>query len=167
MKTKEIIYGAVGLGVLFLGYKAFKKRQEHNLESKPDSLEIPKKSNFDREKSAKELAILFFPLMNRKDIKQPVKRELSNVSGQAVVIDSTGLEMAVPIRKPTTELSLYKTILEGLNLITDDSDAEFVVNVFKKIAQNGGNFKPDLNTEIRVDKINEKYPNAFKKLDLG
>lgn len=38
MKTKEMIYGAVGLGVLFLGYKAFKKRQQPNLE-------LPKSEN--------------------------------------------------------------------------------------------------------------------------
>ena len=40
MKTKEIIYGAVGLGVLFLVYKAFKKRQEPNLEL-PKSENVP------------------------------------------------------------------------------------------------------------------------------
>jgi len=32
MKTKEIVYGAVGLGILFLAYRTFKKRQKSNLD---------------------------------------------------------------------------------------------------------------------------------------
>jgi hypothetical protein len=165
----------IGIGVLALAgvgyyfYNKSKSLKSNVITTIPDET---KKSGFDREKASKELAVLFFPLINKKDAKQPVVR------------DSTGLQMAVPTREqvlnrslsdyranlqPITELSLYKNFLEGLNLILDDSDAEFIVNVYKKYAQAGGdrNFKPDLNTQIRIDKIFEKYPNASKKLELG
>jgi hypothetical protein len=167
MKKNKILFGAIGLGVLFLGYKAFKKRQESNLVSKTDNLNIPKKSNFDREKASKELATIYFPIIiENKNVKKPEM--------QLFVTDvKTGLQMALA-SSPTkntkvTELSLYNKILEGLNGISDDSDAEFIVNVFKKYFQSGGDneFKSDLDTQIRIDKIQKKYPDALKQLDLS
>lgn len=169
----------IGIGVLALAgvgyyfYNKSKSLKSNVITTIPDET---KKSGFDREKASKELAVLFFPLINKKDAKQPVKREFFEatgqpvVTGQAVVRDvRTGLVMAEQIRRTPTELSLYKHFLQGLNLILDDSDAEFIVNVYKKYAQAGGdsNFKPDLNTQIRIDKIFEKYPNAKKNLELG
>jgi len=170
----------IGIGVLALAgvgyyfYNKSKSLKSNVITTIPDET---KKSGFDREKASKELAVLFFPLLNKKQM-QPEKT--------AIVTDvKTGLQMAVPTReqvlsqtlsnyranlKPIiTELTLYKKFLEGLNLIIDDSDAEFIVNEYKKYAQAGGdrNFKPDLNTQIRIDKIFEKYPNASKKLELG
>jgi hypothetical protein len=129
----------------------------------------PKITGFDREKASKELAVLFFPLLNQKKM-QPEKT--------AVRIDEkTGLQMAVPIgiaepirRTPLTELILYNKFFVGLNGILDDSDAEFIVNIYKKYAQAEGDyrkFKPDLDTQIRLDKIQKKYPEALKELDLG
>jgi hypothetical protein len=127
----------------------------------------PKKTGFDREKASKELAVSFFALMNKKDAKQPETR--------AFVTDvKTGLkrEVAVPIEKrrnPITELSLYNKFLVGLNGILDDSDAEFIVNYFKKYAKAGDdrNFKPDLDTQIRIDKIQKKYPEALTQMDFN
>ena len=61
-------------------------------------------------------------------------------------------------------------LLGGLNGISDDSDAEFIFNYFKKFAQSGGDdrkFKLDLDTQIRIDKIQNKYPDALKQLDFN
>ena len=63
MKNKKIIYGVVGLGVLFLGYKAFKKRQKPNLElqkteSKPPILDKPAPSdNYNKEEATTKALI--------------------------------------------------------------------------------------------------------------
>jgi hypothetical protein len=60
-------------------------------------------------------------------------------------------------------------MLAMLNGIPDDSDAEFTLNQFRTIYQSGGekNYKPDLDTQIRLEKIQLKYPNALKQMDLG
>ena len=56
-----------------------------------------------------------------------------------------------------------------LNEIPDDSDAEFTLNQFYKMYEAGDdrNYKPDLDTQIRLEKIQQKYPNALKQMDLG
>ena len=65
---------------------------------------------------------------------------------------------AMPIE---SELSIYKKMLEELNKITDDSDAEFFVNEYKKIVELGERgYKPDLDTLIRIDGFSKKYPNV-------
>jgi hypothetical protein len=52
-------------------------------------------------------------------------------------------------------------MLTKLNKITDDSDAEFFVNQYKKIIELGErNYKPDLDTQIRFDSFTKKYPNV-------
>lgn len=125
----------------------------------------PNKTGFDREKASKELTKVFFPLLNKKSDMQP----------QPVIIDAkTGLQVAVPIAVPIkrnllTELTLYNKFLAGLNGITDDSDAEFIVIIYKQMAQAGDDrkFKPDLDAQIRIEKIQKKYPVALKELDLN
>lgn len=162
----------IGIGVVLLagvGYYFYNKSKSPISNVSSTTVNEPKKAGFDREKASKELAVLIFAIMNKKDVKQPQTR--------AFVTDvKTGLQMAVPIgiavpirRNPITELSLYNKILGGLNGISDDSDAEFVFNYFKKVAQAGDdmNFKPNLDTQIRIDKIQKKYPEALKQLDLG
>jgi Leucine-rich repeat (LRR) protein len=169
----------IGIGVLALagvGYYFYNKSKSSMTNVTTTNVGQPNKTGFDREKASKELAVLFFSLMNKK-VMQP--------QTTAVVTDvKTGLQMAVPTReqvlsqslsnyranlKPITELTLYNKFLLGLNGILDDSDAEFLVNTYKKYAQAGGdrNFKPDLDTQIRIDKIQKKYPNALKELELG
>jgi hypothetical protein len=162
----------IGIGVVLLagvGYYFYNKSKSPISNVVSTTVNEPKKAGFDREKASKELAKIFFALYQKNNpVKQP--------QTQVFVTDvKTGLQRAVsvvePIRRnPITELSLYKKILEGLNGISDDSDAEFIVNVYKKFAQSGGNdrnFKPDLDTQIRIDKIQNKYPDALKQLDLG
>lgn len=158
----------IGIGVLALagvGYYFYKKNKSTMTNVSTTIVDEPKKSNFDREKESKELAVLFFSKMNKKDVKQP--------QTQAFLTDSkTGLQMAIAVpikRNPITELSLYYKFLAGLNGISDDSDAEFIVNYFKKYAQAGDdrNFKPDLDTKIRLDKIQKKYPEAIKEMDFN
>jgi hypothetical protein len=156
----------IGIGVLVLagvGYYFYNKNKSPMPNVSSTTVNEPKKTGFDREKASKELAKIFFVLIKKKDTKQP----------EAFVTDvKTGLQMAVPTRalptrKDLTELTLYKQILGGLNGISDDSDAEFIVNIFKKNATLNGNYKPDLDTQIRIDAIQTKYPDALKQLDLG
>jgi hypothetical protein len=164
----------IGIGVLVLagvGYYFYNKNKSPMPNVSSTTVNEPKKAGFDREKASKELAKIFFALYQKNNVGQPVKQPQTQVFVTDV---KTGLQRAVsvvePIRKnPITELSLYKKILGGLNGILDDSDAEFVVNYFKKFAQAGDdrNFKPDLDTQIRIDAIQIKYPDALKQLDLG
>jgi len=157
----------IGIGVLALagvGYYFYNKSKSPITNVSTTTVNEPKKTGFDREKASKELAVLIFAIMNKKDVKQPQTR--------AFVTDvKTGLQIAVPMeikKNPNTELSLYNKFLLGLNGILDDSDAEFVFNYFKKVAQAGDvmNFKPNLDTQIRIDKIQKKYPEALKQIDL-
>lgn len=164
----------IGIGVVLLagvGYYFYNKSKSTISNVSSTTVNEPKKAGFDREKASKELAKIFFALHQKNNFIKPVKQPETQVFVTDV---KTGLQRAVPIavpirRNPITELSLYKTILGGLNGISDDSDAEFVVNYFKKLAQAGDdrNFKPDLDTQIRIDKIQNKYPDALKQLDLG
>jgi len=155
----------IGIGVLALagvGYYFYNKNKSPMTNVITTNINEPKKTGFDREKASKELAVSFFALMNKKEM-QPEKTAFR-------IDEKTGLQTAVPIRKtPLTELSLYNKFLVGLNGILDDSDAEFIVNIYKKYAQVGGDrgFKPDLDTQIRLEKIQKKYPDATKQLDLG
>ena len=82
----------------------------------------------------------------------------------------TGVQtQIVPQKRPAiTELFLYKQMLATLTGIPDDSDAEFTYNQFRIIYEFGDNkYKPDLDTQIRLEKIQQKYPTALKNLDLG
>jgi len=158
----------IGIGVLVLagvGYYFYNKNKSPMPNVSSTTVNEPKKTGFDREKASKELAKIFFALYQKKNVGQPIKQP------EAFRIDEkTGLKIAVPIRRnPITELALYKKILGGLNGILDDSDAEFIYNQFKKLAQAGDdrNYKPDLDTQIRIDAIQIKYPDALKQLDLG
>jgi hypothetical protein len=162
---------AIGGAYLYMKNKG-KKEQEQVLSSMQVAQSSqPNKSSFDRDKASKELAILMFPKIQKPIDKQlmvattiPIIKTATPIGSTSIATVSTGF----PIQKTrTTELSLYKQILEGLNLITDDSDAEFVVNTFKKYVVSNVKDKPDLETEIRLDKINQKYPTALKKLDFG
>lgn len=66
---------------------------------------------------------------------------------------------AIPV---LTELSIYKSMLEALNSITDDSDAEFALNEYKKYVELGEqNYKLDLDTQIRFESFQKKYPNLI------
>ena len=163
----------IGIGVLVLagvGYYFYNKNKSPMPNVSSTTVNEPKKTGFDREKASKELAVLFFPLMN-KNIKQPVQANATGLTREQVLIQSLSNYRAnLPQKQPITELTLYNKFLVGLNGILDDSDAEFIVNIYKKIAQAGGDdrkFKPDLDTQIRIDKIQKKYPNALKELDLG
>jgi hypothetical protein len=155
----------IGIGVVLLagvGYYFYNKSKSPISNVSSTNVNEPKITGFDREKASKELAVLFFPLLT-KSIKQ--------LQTQAFVTDvKTGLQTAIPIeqtRNPLTELSLYNKFLGGLNGILDDSDAEFIVNFYKKYAQSDGKFKADLDAQIRLEKIQKKYPVATKELDFG
>ena len=55
-----------------------------------------------------------------------------------------------------------------LNGISNDSDALFILNEFKKSISlaDDRNYKPDLDTQIRLEKIQNKYPNALKLMSF-
>jgi hypothetical protein len=152
----------IGIGVVLLagvGYYFYNKSKSPMTNVGTPIVEEPKKSGFDREKSSKELAILVF-----SKIMKP------NTATTYITDVKTGIKTAVaqPInRTKATELSLYKQILEGFNLILDNSDAEYIYSLLKKVYETDGKYKADLESQIRIDKINEKYPNALKKLDFG
>lgn len=152
----------IGIGVVLLagvGYYFYNKSKSPMTNVGTPIVEEPKKSGFDREKASKELAILVFSKIMKPD------------TTKAYVTDvKTGIkrEVALPInRTKATELSIYKQILEGFNLILDNSDAEYIFSLLKKVYETDGKYKGDLESQIRIDKINEKYPNAIKKLDFG
>ena len=161
----------IGIGVLALagvGYYFYNKSKSPISNVGSTTVNEPKKTGFDREKASKELAVLFFPLLN-KNIKQPVQANATGLTREQVLIQSLSNYRA-NLKPPLTELTLYNKFLVGLNGILDDSDAEFIVNIYKKYGQAGGDdrkFKPDLDAQIRLDKIQKKYPNALKELDLG
>ena len=160
----------IGIGVLVLagvGYYFYNKNKSPMPNVSPTIVNEPKKTGFDREKASKELAVLFFPLLNKNQM-QPEKTAVVTDVKTGLQIATSTLQTAVPIRRtPLTELTLYNKFLVGLNGILDDSDAEFIVNIYKKYGQSDGKFKPDLDAQIRLEKIQKKYPNATKELDFG
>lgn len=165
MKNKKMLYGLIGIGALaglYFWNKNKKKDMNENISSEP-ILDTPITSKFDREKASKEFAGFSFPLINKANVGKP-KESLS------VIIDAkTGQQKVVknPLKETITELFIYKRMLAMLNGISDDSDAEFTLNQFKKIYELGDqNYKPDLDTQIRFDKILKKYPLAVKEMDF-
>jgi hypothetical protein len=153
----------IGIGVVVLagvGYYFYNKSKSPMTNVTTAIVEQPKKSGFDREKASKEFAGFALPLINKANSGQPTK--------QALVKDSNG-NVTMVKAKPINELTIYKSMLAMLNGIPDDSDAEFTLNQFKMIYQGGEekNYKPDLDTQIRLEKIQLKYPNALKQMDLG
>ena len=160
MKNTLLKLGGV-LALAGVGYYFYNKNKSPIFNVGSTIVNEPNKTGFDREKASKELAKAIFPLLNKKSSMQP----------QSVRVDvGTGLQVAVPIKKNVlTELTLYNKFLVGLNGILDDSDAEFIFSIYKQYAQAGDDkkFKPDLDAQIRMDKIQKKYPDALKELDLG
>lgn len=165
MKNTLLKLGGV-LALAGVGYYFYNKNKSLKSKLTTTNISEPTKAGFDREKASKELAKAFFPLLNKKSSMQP----------QPVIIDAkTGLPRAVPMatnnirRNLLTELTLYNKFLGGLNGILDDSDAEFIVSNYKQYAQAGDDrkFKPDLDTQIRLEKIQKKYPVAIKELDFS
>jgi len=182
----------IGIGVLALagvGYYFYNKSKSPMTNVTTTNVNEPKKTGFDREKASRELAVLIFSKMMKpidKELIKPTSQATSQATSQGT---SQGTSQAYNVREEAiiqaqrneamrqsmelknvrpTELSLYKKILEGLTEITDDSDAEFIFNLLKKYFEVGDkNFKPDLDTQIRIDKIQQKYPIALKKLDFG
>ena len=86
------------------------------------------------------------------------------MQAQRLIIDpKTGQQTVEDVKNTIkSELNLYYEMLKTLNYITDDSDAEFMFNQYKTMLQSGDdrNYKPDLNTQIRMDSIQKKYPKA-------
>jgi len=121
-------------------------------------------SNLDKEKLAKDFAGFAFPFYNKANFgKTPMQ-------GLTQVVDSKGNIVSNLVKKENkTELSLYKSMLAMLNGISDDSDALFTLNEVKKMysSLDEKNYKPDLDTQIRLEKIQLKYPNALKQIDIG
>lgn len=159
MKNTLLKLGGV-LALAGVGYYFYNKNKSLKSKLTTTNISEPTKAGFDREKASKELAKAFFPLLNKKSSMQPPVRLDGN----------TGLQVAVPIKRNLlTELTLYNKFLVGLNGILDDSDAEFTVSIYKQYAQAGDDrkFKPDLDTQIRIEKIQKKYPVAFRELEVG
>lgn len=151
----------IGIGVVVLagvGYYFYNKSKSPMTNVTTAIVEEPKKTGFDREKASKE-----FAGFGIKFIK-PYTGEPSKVG---FLKDSSG-NVTVVQKKPINELTIYKNTLAMLNGIPDDSDAEFTLNQFKKIYEAGDekNYKPDLDTQIRLEKIQLKYPNALKQMEF-
>ena len=174
MEDKKIIIGVGVVALLGVGYYMMKKNKQTPLVNIPNKPALP---TFDRDKASREFAKFAFPIVNKREEesfgKMPQPKSMigySNASGvvsglsREQVLANTLNDYRVTIannRPRTTELSLYKEMLAFLNAITDDSDAEFALNVYKKIVELGdSNYKPDLDTQIRFESIQKKYPNA-------
>lgn len=152
----------IGIGVVLLagvGYYFYNKSKSPITNVTTTIVEEPKKSGFDREKASKEFTAFALPIINKANIGQAPK--------QALIQDSNG-NVTMVKAKPKNELSIYKSMLAMLNGISDDSDAEFTLNQFKMMYQGGEekNYKPDLDTQIRLEKIQLKYPNALREMDF-
>jgi hypothetical protein len=159
----------IGIGVVLLagvGYYFYNKNKSKISNVTSSIIDEPKKSGFDREKASKEFAGFGIKKFNEQTFKfdnTPTK--------SAIITDAqTGVQtiVAPTKRQPITELFLYKQMLATLNGIPDDSDAEFTYNQFRTIYEIGDSkYKPDLDTQIRLEKIQQKYPTALKQMDLG
>ena len=151
----------IGIGVVVLagvGYYFYNKSKSPMTNVATAIVEEPKKSGFDREKASKEFSAFALPIVNKSKSNFDTK--------VAMVKDSSG-NVTVVQKQPITELSIYKSTLAMLNGIPDDSDAEFTLNQFKKVYEFGdSNYKPDLDTQIRLEKIQLKYPNALKQMEM-
>jgi hypothetical protein len=157
----------IGIGVILLGgigYYFYNKNKSKISNVSTTIIDEPKKSGFDREKASKDFAGFGIKKINEQTFK------FNQNPTMGVITDvKTGLQtmVATPKREPLTELFLYKRMLATLNGIPDDSDAEFTYNQFRTIYEIGNSkYKPDLDTQIRLEKIQEKYPTALKNLDL-
>ena len=172
MKTSNLL-GILALGGV--GYFLLQKNKKTqtplvNMPNKPAS------PTFDRDKASREFAKFAFPIIDkrRKDALksnpliekekllaiQNLQNIYSNASGVVSGLADTLVKYraSLPIE---TELSLYKKMLGFLNAITDDSDAEFSFNEMKKMYELGEKaYNPDLETQIRMESISKKYPNA-------
>lgn len=154
----------IGIGVVLLagvGYYFYNKNKGSISDISTTNGINQNVSTLDKEKLAKDFAGFAFPIIN--------KAQSGKTPMQGLAKDSNGnYTVVVKPKEPTSELSLYKQMLAMLNGISDDSDAEFAYNQFKKIYEFGdSNYKPDLSTQIRLEKIQLKYPNALKQMDEG
>jgi hypothetical protein len=160
MKNTLLKLGGV-LALAGVGYYFYNKNKSPMSKVSATNIGEPNKTGFDREKASKELAKAFFPKLNKK----------SSTQMQPVRIDgNTGLQVALPIKRNVlSEIALYNKFLAGLNGILDDSDAEFIFTTFKKYAEakDDREFKPDLDAQIRLEKIQKKYPVAIKEIDFS
>jgi hypothetical protein len=159
----------IGIGVVVLagvGYYFYNKSKSPMTSVTTAIVEEPKKTGFDREKASKEFTAFASPIINKKISDQPSKESFVVVGGTLGGKDTI---VRTAQKQPITELLIYRQMLAMLNGIPDDSDAEFTLNQFKKIYEAGDekNYKPDLDTQIRLEKIQLKYPNALKQMDLG
>lgn len=150
----------IGIGVVLLagvGYYFYNKNKltTSNVDIATEYEKNP--STLDKEKLAKEFATFAFPILNKtNNVKLPASIvEIRDKSGN----------LAIQVNKESeTELSLYKEALAMLNAISNESDALFMLDELKKMVSNGKSkdYKQDLDTQIRMEKIQLKYPKAFK-----
>lgn len=161
----------IGIGVVVLagvGYYFYNKNKSSMISS--TIVDEPKKTGFDREKASKEFAGFGIKFVKSNE-ERKLKDSLVVVKGTIGGLGLSGVDTLVnnAPKQQITELFLYKRMLAMLNEIPDDSDAEFTLNQFYKMYEAGDdrNYKPDLDTQIRLEKIQQKYPNALKQMDLG
>lgn len=154
----------IGIGAVLLagvGYYFYNKNKSSIPNVNSSTSLNQKTSPLNKEKLAKDFAGFAFPIINKAQSGKTPKQGLEK--------DSQGnWTVVVKAKEPLSELIIYKSTLAMLNGITDDSDAEFALNQFKKIYEFGdSNYRPDLDTQIRLEKIQLKYPTALKQMDLG
>jgi hypothetical protein len=154
----------IGIGVVLLagvGYYFYNKSKSSMTNISNAIVEETKISGFDREKLAKDFAGFAFPIIN--------KAQSGKTPMQGFAKDSNGNYTVVKANVPMSELTLYKSTLAMLNGISDDSDALFTLNEVKKLYSSGDdrNYKPDLDTQIRLEKIQLKYPDALNQMGIG
>lgn len=171
----------IGIGVVLLagvGYYLYTKNKKNQtpLVNMPNKPALP---TFDRDKASREFAKFAFPIIDKRQKEmfpspQPMignAQKYSNASGvvsglsreQVLANTLNDYRTSIANIRPiviATELSLYKKMLATLNSITDDSDAEFALNEYKKIVELGEKaYNPDLYTQIRFESFQKKYPN--------
>lgn len=171
----------IGVGVVVLagvGYYFYNKNKKSSLNKPTTDVVMSKTSTFDREKASREFAKFAFPILDKRNKEQEAKilelqaielKKYANATGiydaKMKVLANTlndyrgQIKQQVTSVRQKTELELYENMLEMLNIITDDSDAEFFVKEYKKIVEFGEkSYNTDLDTQIRIKGLEKKYP---------
>ncbi len=154
----------IGIGIVVLagvGYYFYNKNKKSVTDFSSETSLNQNISTLDKEKLAKDFAGFAFPIIQKSNIGKPMEAITTTSDGRVTVTNTKSREIP-------NELSLYKKMLAMLNGISDDSDASFMLNELKQRYSLGeSNYKPDLDTQIRLEKILLKYPNALKQMGVG
>jgi hypothetical protein len=158
---KDEIKISIGIVVLAgVGYYFYNKNKKSVADFSNENSLNQNISTLDKEKLAKDFAGFAFPIIQKAQIGKTTIEPITTTSDGRVLVSKA--------REISSELSIYKQMLAMLNGISDDSDALFLLNEFKKMLSFGDSkkYKADLDTQIRLEKIQIKYPKALNSLKI-